>query len=259
VGIAAGLARGARRWSASAATAWWRASPGRCSSGGCRSSGGGRTRSGRGGRAPARRLVAVVHVALAAYVVGQAVAGLAAGEGPEPSPVGIGLGVASLATMWLLARAKRARARQLHSHALEADATQTDICWQLSAVMPPRPGPSTRPSVGGGGRGRRPGHGGTHRSGGPGGVGGQGLAAEGGGPSWGPAVVAPRLGPGGHATHAEVPLRPAPLGAARLPRRESAGGGRTLLSACARSGTWRSAAGPDGGRRRAPGSRLPGA
>jgi len=83
----------------------------------------------------ARRLVALSMWALAAYVVGQAVAGLAAGEGPEPSPVGIGLGAVSLATMWLLARAKRARARQLHSHALEADATQTDICWQLSAVM----------------------------------------------------------------------------------------------------------------------------
>jgi divalent metal cation (Fe/Co/Zn/Cd) transporter len=83
----------------------------------------------------ARRLVALSMWALAAYVVGQAVADLAAAKGPEPSPVGIGLGVASLATMWLLARAKRARARQLHSHALEADAAQTDICWQLSAVM----------------------------------------------------------------------------------------------------------------------------
>ena len=83
----------------------------------------------------ARRLVALSMWALAVYVAGQAAAGLAAGEGPEPSPVGIGLGVASLATMWILARAKRARARVLHSHALEADATQTDICWQLSAVM----------------------------------------------------------------------------------------------------------------------------
>jgi divalent metal cation (Fe/Co/Zn/Cd) transporter len=83
----------------------------------------------------ARRLVALSMWALAAYVAGQSVAGLAAGEAPESSPVGIGLAVASLATMWLLARAKRDRARVLHSHALEADATQTDICWQLSAVM----------------------------------------------------------------------------------------------------------------------------
>lgn len=83
----------------------------------------------------ARRLVAASMWLLAAYVAGQAVAGLARGEVPAASPVGIGLALASLATMWLLARAKRARARVLHSHALDADATQTDICWQLSAVM----------------------------------------------------------------------------------------------------------------------------
>lgn len=83
----------------------------------------------------ARRLVAISMWALAAYVAGQAIAGLAGGEAAEVSPVGIGLAVASLATMWILARAKRSRARALHSHALEADATQTEICWQLSAVM----------------------------------------------------------------------------------------------------------------------------
>lgn len=83
----------------------------------------------------ARRLVAISMWVLALYVAAQSVAGLVAGDDPEASPVGIGLAVASLATMWLLARAKRARARDLHSHALEADAVQTRICWQLSAVL----------------------------------------------------------------------------------------------------------------------------
>jgi len=83
----------------------------------------------------ARRLVAVSMWVLAAYVAAQSVAGLLGREGAEPSPVGIGLALTSLLLMWLLARAKRARARDLHSHALEADATQTRICWQLSAVL----------------------------------------------------------------------------------------------------------------------------
>lgn len=103
-----------------------------------------RLRAERGGRGEnraeqleqrARRLVAVSMWVLAAYVAAQSMAGLVRGEGAEASPVGIGLAVASLALVWLLARAKRARARELHSHALEADATQTRICWQLSAVL----------------------------------------------------------------------------------------------------------------------------
>ena len=83
----------------------------------------------------ARRLVAVSMWALAAYIAAESIVGLVRGEGAEASPVGIGLAVMSLTLMWLLARAKQARARELHSHALEADATQTRICWQLSAVL----------------------------------------------------------------------------------------------------------------------------
>jgi divalent metal cation (Fe/Co/Zn/Cd) transporter len=83
----------------------------------------------------ARRLVAVSMWVLALYVVAQSIAGLVAGEASAASPVGIGLAVASLTTMWLLARAKRALAVDLHSHALEADAAQTQICWQLSALL----------------------------------------------------------------------------------------------------------------------------
>ena len=83
----------------------------------------------------ARRFVAVSMWVLALYVAAQSTAGLVAGEVPEASPVGIGLAVASLATMWLLSRAKRALAVDLHSHALEADAVQTRICWQLSAIL----------------------------------------------------------------------------------------------------------------------------
>ena len=83
----------------------------------------------------ARRLVSASMWALALYVAVQAIVGLVAGEAPEASPVGIGLAVASLATMWLLSRGKRALAVGLHSHALEADAVQTRICWQLSAIL----------------------------------------------------------------------------------------------------------------------------
>jgi len=83
----------------------------------------------------ARRLVAVSMWVLALYVAAESIAGLVSGEAAKTSPVGIGLAVTSLATMWLLARAKRARARDLHSHALEADAVQTEICWQLSAIL----------------------------------------------------------------------------------------------------------------------------
>lgn len=83
----------------------------------------------------ARRLVAISMWILAAYVAGEAAWGLAARRDASPSFVGIALAVASLATMWLLARGKRSLAVDLHSHALEADATQTEICWQLSAIL----------------------------------------------------------------------------------------------------------------------------
>jgi len=83
----------------------------------------------------ARRLVAASMWILALYVGAQSIAGLVTGDEAETSPVGIGLAVASLATMWLLSRAKRALAVGLHSHALEADAVQTRICWQLSAIL----------------------------------------------------------------------------------------------------------------------------
>jgi hypothetical protein len=126
VGIAAGVVAGSTALVGSGAVLIWRLSVERRGVGAARAESVERR---------ARRLVAFSMWLLAAYVAAESIAGLVAGEAPEASPVGIGLAVVSLATMWLLARAKRARARDLHSHALEADAAQTEICWQLSAVL----------------------------------------------------------------------------------------------------------------------------
>jgi cation diffusion facilitator family transporter len=82
----------------------------------------------------ARRGVAVSLFLLAAFVATEAVVSLVGGEEPSTSVVGMVLLATSIVVMLWLARAKRSVARRLHSHAMEADATQTDICWQLSVV-----------------------------------------------------------------------------------------------------------------------------
>lgn len=56
------------------------------------------------------------------------------GERPSTSVVRIVLLVVSIAVMHWLAAAKRPTAEELHSHALEVDAGQTQICWELSIV-----------------------------------------------------------------------------------------------------------------------------
>jgi divalent metal cation (Fe/Co/Zn/Cd) transporter len=83
----------------------------------------------------ALRIVAVAFLALATYIAVEAAADLWNGAAPAPSPVGIGLAVASLVIMPLLARAKRRVAGALGSRALHADATQTDLCAYLSAIL----------------------------------------------------------------------------------------------------------------------------
>ena len=83
----------------------------------------------------ARCLVAASLAGLAAYVAGDSLISLAAGERPEASPVGIALAVASLAVMWWLARAKRRIGAALGSRAMNADAFQTEACFWLSLFV----------------------------------------------------------------------------------------------------------------------------
>ena len=80
----------------------------------------------------AQRLIAASLVALAAYIVYDAVTTLLAGERPGASPVGVALAAVSLGVMWWLARAKRRTAIALGSRAMVADAFQTTVCWWLS-------------------------------------------------------------------------------------------------------------------------------
>lgn len=83
----------------------------------------------------ALRLIAVSFLALAAYVAGDAVFSLVGGSEAESSSVGIVLAASSLVVMPILARAKRRVGRELGSVTVHADATQTELCTYLSAVL----------------------------------------------------------------------------------------------------------------------------
>ncbi|HEV3468790.1 MAG TPA: cation transporter [Pyrinomonadaceae bacterium] len=83
----------------------------------------------------ALRLVGICFLALAAYVVFEAVTSLVRREEPEASGVGIVVAALSLVVMPLLARAKRRVAARLGSGALAADSRQTDLCAYLSAIL----------------------------------------------------------------------------------------------------------------------------
>src|SRR5581483_1649433 len=74
------------------------------------------------------RIVGGCFVALATYIVYQAMRDLVSGSPSRPSAVGIALAAVSLIVMPLLARAKRRVARGLASGAMRADARQTDFC-----------------------------------------------------------------------------------------------------------------------------------
>jgi divalent metal cation (Fe/Co/Zn/Cd) transporter len=81
------------------------------------------------------RIVGVSFLLLAAYVTVDAANALLRQEAPDESIVGIVLAAVSLVIMPLLVRAKRRVARAIESHALDADATQTQICTYLSAIL----------------------------------------------------------------------------------------------------------------------------
>lgn len=83
----------------------------------------------------ALRLITVSFFALAAYVSVDAVHSLLSNGHADPSPVGIALAVACLLVMPLLVRAKRKVGRELGSSTITADATQTELCTYLSAVL----------------------------------------------------------------------------------------------------------------------------
>jgi divalent metal cation (Fe/Co/Zn/Cd) transporter len=81
------------------------------------------------------RFVGVTFFALAAYVVGQAVWTLTAGDAPSESLLGIVLAVASLIVMPLLAWGKLRAAREIRSDALQAEAKETLACSYLSFTL----------------------------------------------------------------------------------------------------------------------------
>lgn len=83
----------------------------------------------------ALRIVGVSFFLLGAYVTYDAVQSLVRREAPEESIVGIVLAAVSVVVMPLLVRAKRRVARSIGSRALNADATQTQICTYLSAIL----------------------------------------------------------------------------------------------------------------------------
>lgn len=83
----------------------------------------------------AQRLIALSFFALAGYVAFEGAGDLLARHTPEASIAGIVLAALSLVVMPVLARAKRRLAPVLGSRAAQADATQTDLCALLSAVV----------------------------------------------------------------------------------------------------------------------------
>ena len=83
----------------------------------------------------ALRIVGISFLILAAYVLYDAAKSLIRREPPDESIVGIVLAAVSLIIMPLLVRAKRRVARAIGSAALAADATQTEICNWLSAIL----------------------------------------------------------------------------------------------------------------------------
>ncbi|HET7489754.1 MAG TPA: cation transporter [Acidimicrobiales bacterium] len=83
----------------------------------------------------ATRAIAVSFAALALYVAFGSARDLLTGARPEVSVAGIVVAVLSLTMMPVLARAKRRLAPALGSRAVEADATQSNLCALLSAVL----------------------------------------------------------------------------------------------------------------------------
>lgn len=83
----------------------------------------------------ALRIVGWSFMILAAYVTWDAVMSLVRREPPDESIAGIVIAALSLVIMPLLVRAKRRVAAAIGSKALDADATQTQLCTYLSAIL----------------------------------------------------------------------------------------------------------------------------
>jgi len=81
------------------------------------------------------RIVGVCFVALAVYILYEAISDLAEHKAPEHSIPGIVLACVSLIVMPILAHEKRKVSSGLGSRAMKADARQTDFCVYLSAIL----------------------------------------------------------------------------------------------------------------------------
>ena len=83
----------------------------------------------------ALQLVGICFIALATYVTFDAAKSLIRREAPDESIVGICLAALSVVVMPLLVRAKRRVADAINSRAMHAEATQTQLCMYLSAIL----------------------------------------------------------------------------------------------------------------------------
>jgi divalent metal cation (Fe/Co/Zn/Cd) transporter len=81
------------------------------------------------------KIVGSCFLALSAYIGYESVADLVRRQAPEHSLPGIVLACVSLLVMPLLSRGKRKVGSALGSAAMHADATQTDFCVYLSAIL----------------------------------------------------------------------------------------------------------------------------
>ena len=81
------------------------------------------------------RIIGGSLLALALYVAIDATHALWTRETPRKTAAGVVIAALSVAIMPLLARAKRRVANALASRALSKDATQTDLCAYLSAIL----------------------------------------------------------------------------------------------------------------------------
>ena len=81
-----------------------------------------------------RRIVALLFLALAVYVLADAANTLWQREAPDRSLFGIVVLALSVIVMPVLARSKKRVARAMRSGALEAEAAQTSLCAYLSVI-----------------------------------------------------------------------------------------------------------------------------
>ncbi len=81
------------------------------------------------------RVIGATFIALAVYVVVQAVLTLTSGDRPRPTVIGIVIAAASLVVMPAIATAKLRVARKMRSEALAAEAKETLACAYLSLAL----------------------------------------------------------------------------------------------------------------------------